>query len=40
VAEIERQIKDANSQDALVLVALVDRLKMQGKYDLGKVPRK
>jgi hypothetical protein len=40
VAEIERQIKDANSQDALVLVDLVDRLKMQGKYDLGKVPRK
>ena len=40
VAEIERQIKEANSHDAMVLVDLVDRLKMQGKYDLGKVPTK
>jgi hypothetical protein len=40
VAEIERQIKECNSHDALVLVDLVDRLKMQGKYDLGKVPTK
>lgn len=32
VAEIERQIKGANSHDALVLVDLVDRLKLQGKY--------
>jgi hypothetical protein len=40
IAEIERQIKDANSHDAMVLVDLVDRLKMQGKYDLGKVPTK
>ena len=40
MAEIERQIKEANSHDAMVLVDLVDRLKMQGKYDLGKVPTK
>jgi len=40
VAEIERQIKEANSHDALVLVDLVKRLKMEGKYNLGKTPRK
>ena len=32
VAEIERLIKEASSHDALVLVDLVDRLKLQGKY--------
>jgi len=31
VAEIERYIKEANSHDALVLVELVKRLKMEGK---------
>ena len=31
VAEIERQIKEANSHDALVLVDLVRRLKMEDK---------
>jgi hypothetical protein len=40
VAEIERQIKEANSHDALVLVDLVKRLKMEDKDYLGKVPRK
>lgn len=40
VTEIERQIKEANSHDAMVLIDLVDRLKMQGKYDIGKVPTK
>jgi hypothetical protein len=34
VAEIERYIKEANSHDALVLVDLVKRLKMEGAvYD-------
>ena len=33
VAEIERQIKEANSHDALVLVDLVRRLKMEGKLN-------
>ena len=40
VAEIERYIKTDNSHDALALIDLVDRLKMQGKYDSGKVPTK
>lgn len=40
VAEIERYIKESTSHDALVLVDLVCRLKMQGKYDLGKTPTK
>jgi hypothetical protein len=40
VAEIERYIKTVNSHDALVLIDLVDRLKMQGKYDSGKTPTK
>ena len=31
VAEIERQIKEATSHDALVLVDLVKRLKMEDK---------
>jgi len=31
VAEIERYTKEANSHDAMVLVDLVKRLKMEGK---------
>lgn len=31
VAEIERYIKEANSHDAMVLVELVKRLKMEDK---------
>jgi hypothetical protein len=40
IREIELQVAKASSHDALVLVDLIERLKMQGKYDLGKVPRK
>jgi hypothetical protein len=40
IHEIELQAAKASSHDALVLVDLIERLKMQGKYDLGKVPRK
>lgn len=40
VAEIERYTKTVNSHDAMVLVDLIQRLKMEGKYDLGKVPTK
>jgi hypothetical protein len=51
VTEIERYTKEAidphASPDALtrriksaVLIELLNRLKMEGKYDLGKVPTK
>jgi len=40
IREIELQAAKASSHDALVLVDLIERLKMQGKYDLGKVPTK
>jgi len=40
IHEIELLAVKASSHDALVLVDLIERLKMQGKYDLGKVPRK
>jgi hypothetical protein len=39
VAEIERYIKEANSHDALVLVELVKRLKMEDKpYEASNNP--
>jgi hypothetical protein len=40
IREIELQAAKASSRDALVLVDLIERLKMQGKYDLGKIPTK
>ena len=51
VAEIERYTKEASdphaSPDAMtrriktaLLIDLLQRLKMEGKYDLGKVPTK
>jgi hypothetical protein len=51
VAEIERYTKEASdphaSPDAMtrriktaLLIDLIQRLKMEGKYDLGKVPKK
>ena len=33
IAEIERYIKESNSHDALVLIDLIKRLKMEGKSD-------
>jgi len=40
VHEIELIAATVSSHDALVLADLIDRLKMVGKYDSGKVPTK
>jgi len=40
VHEIELIAAKVPSHDALVLADLIERLKMVGKYDLGKVPTK
>ena len=40
VHEIELIAAKVSSHDALVLADLIERLKMVGKYDLGKVPTK
>ena len=40
IHEIELIAATVSSHDALVLADLIERLKMQGKYDLGKVPAK
>ena len=40
IHEIELIAATVSSHDALVLADLIERLKMQGKYDLGKVPTK
>ena len=40
VHEIELIAATVSSHDALVLADLIERLKMVGKYDIGKVPTK
>jgi hypothetical protein len=40
VAEIERFTLEHDGDENILLRDLIDRLKMQGKYDLGKVPTK
>lgn len=40
VNEIERFALDYDGDDNFLLRDLIDRLKMQGKYDIGKVPKK
>jgi|TARA_R110002126_G_scaffold7152_3_gene35523 hypothetical protein len=40
VAEIERFALEHDGDENILLRDLIDRLKMQGKYDLGKVPTK
>ena len=40
VHEIELIAATVSSHDALVLADLIERLKMSGKYDLGKIPTK
>jgi len=40
IHEIELLAAKVSSHDALVLADLIQRLKMEGKYDIGKVPKK